>query len=56
MAKKKSDSPIAAYCWTGEKFVAMPEDLTKHASMTIEEIAQQPEIVWDTETKQWRLK
>lgn len=56
MAKKKSEETVGPVCWTGEKFVSMPEDLKKHASMTVEEIAKQPEIVWNDESNKWEFK
>lgn len=58
--KKKSEDatpsdPIIV-CWTGEKFVSMPNDLERHAQMTMEQIKKQPEAVWDEENNQWGLK
>jgi hypothetical protein len=57
MVKKKSEQKtVGPICWTGTKFVSMPEDLTTHASMSVEEIDKQPEIFWNEETNQWEFK
>lgn len=57
MVKKKSEQKtVGPICWTGTKFVSMPEDLDTHGSMSIEEIDKQPEIFWSEETNQWEFK
>lgn len=56
MARKKTNDTVGPPCWTGSKFVSMPEDLTIHAAMTIEEIEKQPEIIWSEETNRWEFK
>lgn len=56
MAKAKTEKAVGPICWTGTKFVSMPEDLAFHASMTIEEIEEQPEIVWSEKANKWEFK
>lgn len=60
MAAKKNSTAtvkeVVSVCWTGKKFVAMPEDLDKHAGMSVAQIEKQPEVVWDEETQTWGLK
>lgn len=51
----KSEDDIVV-CWAEGACFVMPNDLSKHAQMTIEEIKKQPEAVWDEEQQKWRRK
>lgn len=55
-AEKAGNKDVGPICWTGTKFVSMPEDLSLHGSMSVEEIEKQPEIVWSTEANKWEFK
>lgn len=47
---------VGPVCYAEGRVFIMPEDLSVHSQMTLEEIQQQPEAVWDEETQQWRRK
>jgi len=56
MTSKKSEKTVGPICWTGTKFVSMPEDVTTHGALTVEEIEKRPEIIWNDETNKWEFK
>lgn len=48
-----SEQRIHSYCWTGSKFVSLPKG--NHAEMTMEEINNRPEIIWNQNNQQWEF-
>lgn len=56
MAKKKSETEIISVCWTGKKFVQMPEDISTHSSLTLDELSKLPEVLWNEDNKKWEHK